>query len=155
MARCPTDFKSPNSIEHLITTKGLPEDRHIGPDEKTSKNTLTSWVNTIHIYMEERGLDSVFRVYDGEADTETYLLTDWGSANPEHSSGVPHPDDGDNTKDTQQVCDYDHDNLKWSGKAILNSVSLELWETAEKDLGADTVGLEVSAAVVYKLQQVS
>jgi hypothetical protein len=75
MAKCPTDFKSANSIE-LLATKGLPEDQHIGPDEKTSQTTLTSWVNTIRIFMEERGLDSV-QVYDGESDTETYdLLTD-------------------------------------------------------------------------------
>jgi hypothetical protein len=40
MARRPTDFKSANTIEH-IATKGLPVDRHIGPDEKTSKITLT------------------------------------------------------------------------------------------------------------------
>jgi hypothetical protein len=53
------------------------------------------------------------------------------------------------------VCDYDLDNLRWSGKAVLNSVSLELWETVEKDLGADAVGPEVFTAVVYKLQQVS
>jgi hypothetical protein len=63
MARRPTDFKSANSIEH-IATKGPPEDRHIGPDEKTSKITLTSWVNTIRSYMEERGMDTIFHVFD-------------------------------------------------------------------------------------------
>jgi hypothetical protein len=52
-------------------------------------------------------------------------------------------------------CDYDLDNLKWSGKTILNSVSLPLWETVEKDLGVDASGPEAFAAVVYKLQQVS
>ena len=40
MARRPTDFKLANTIEHFAT-KGLPEDRHIGPDKKTSKITLT------------------------------------------------------------------------------------------------------------------
>jgi hypothetical protein len=42
-----------------------------------------------------------------------------------------------------------------SGKAILNSVSLPLWETVEKELTVDASGLEAFAAVVYKLQQVS
>jgi hypothetical protein len=42
MARRPTDFKSANTIEH-IATKGLPAEQHIGPNEKTSKITLTSW----------------------------------------------------------------------------------------------------------------
>jgi hypothetical protein len=52
-------------------------------------------------------------------------------------------------------CDYDLDNLKWSGKAILNSMSLPLWEIVERDLGVDASGPEAFAAVVYKLQQVS
>lgn len=34
-------------------------------------------------------------------------------------------------------------------------MSLPLWETVEKDLGADDSGPEAFAAVVYKLQQVS
>jgi hypothetical protein len=39
MARRPTNFKYTNSIEQLAM-KGIPENRHIGPDEKTSKITL-------------------------------------------------------------------------------------------------------------------
>jgi hypothetical protein len=75
MARRPTDFKSANTIEH-IATKGLPADRHIGPDEKTSKITLTSWVNSTRSYMEERGMDTIFHVHDWKTNSETYLLTD-------------------------------------------------------------------------------
>ena len=82
MARRPTDFKSANWIEQ-IATKGLEENRHIGPEENTSKINLTSWVNSIKIYMEERGLDTVFLVYDTSTDFETYLLKDWGGAEPE------------------------------------------------------------------------
>jgi hypothetical protein len=157
MARRPTDFKSANTIEH-IATKGLPEERHIGPDEKTSKITLTSWVNSTRSYMEERGLDTVFYVYDAQTDSEIYLLTDWGSASPAKietwvstlRAGVPKTDGT-----LSPPCDYDLDNLKWSGKAILNSISLPLWETVEKDLGVDASGPEAFAAVVYKLQQVS
>jgi hypothetical protein len=74
--------------------------------------------------MEERGLDTVFYVYDGATDTETYLLTDWGSASPAKieawvatlRAGVPKADGT-----THLPCDYDLDNLKWSGKAILNN----------------------------------
>ena len=79
MARRPTDFKSANWIEQ-IATKGLEENRHIGPEDNTSKINLTSWVNSIKIYMEERGLDTVFLVYDTSTDFETYLLKDWGGA---------------------------------------------------------------------------
>jgi hypothetical protein len=49
-------------------------------------------------------------------------------------------------------CNYDLDNLKWSGNAILNSVSLPLWETVKEDLvGVDATGPEAVAAVVFKL----
>jgi hypothetical protein len=157
MARRPTDFKSANTIEHFAT-KGVPDDRHIGPNEKTSKITLTSWVNLIRSYMEERGLDTVFHIYDRQTDSKTYLLTDWGSASPAKienwvatlRAGIPMANGT-----LSPVCDYDLDNLKWSGKAILNSVTLALWETVEKDLGVDASGPEAFAAVVYKLQKVS
>jgi hypothetical protein len=157
MARRPTDFKSASSIEH-IATKGLPEDRHIGPDEKTSKITLTSWVNSIRSYMEERGMDTVFYVFDPVTNSEIYLLSEWGSASPTKidawvttlRSGVPKPDGT-----LLPVCDYDGDNLKWSGKAILSSITLALWETVEKDLGVDASGPEAFASVISKLQQVN
>ena len=32
--------------------------------------------------MEERGIDTVFRVYDASTDFETYLFEDWVSAEP-------------------------------------------------------------------------
>jgi hypothetical protein len=51
MARRPTNFKSANTIKH-IAMKGLPEDQHIRPDEKTSKITLTSWVNSARSYID-------------------------------------------------------------------------------------------------------
>jgi hypothetical protein len=46
MTRRLTGFKSVNMVEGTAT-KGIPEDRRIGPDEKTSKITLTSWVNSV------------------------------------------------------------------------------------------------------------
>jgi hypothetical protein len=157
MARRPTNFKSVNTVKH-IATKGLPEDRHIGPDKKSSKITLTSWVNSTRSYMEEHGLDTVFYVYDWQTDSKVYLLTDWGSASPAKiqawvammRAGVPQAGGT-----ILPPCNYDLDNLKWSGKAILNSMSLPLWEMVEKNLGVDAFGPEAFAAVVYKLQQVS
>jgi hypothetical protein len=138
MVRKPTNFKSTNTIEH-ISTKGLPDDRHIGSDEKPSKITLTLWVNSIRSYMEERGLDTpVFHVYDWQMDSRTYLLTDWGSASPAKMeawvstlrAGVPETDGTANPP-----CNYDLDNLKWSGKAILNSVTLPPGRLSKRTLG--------------------
>ncbi len=53
------------------------------------------------------------------------------------------------------VCDYDIDNLKWSGKAVMNSITLDLWETIEKDVGIGANGPLTYAAVIAKIQQVS
>ena len=133
MARRPTDFKSANTIEH-IATKGLPEDRHIGPDEKSSKITLTSWVNSTRSYMEERGLDTVFYVYDWQTDSEVYLLTDWGSASPakiEAWVATMRAGISQLHGTLLSPCDYDLDNPKRSGQATFNSMSLPLWQIAE------------------------
>ena len=59
MARRLTDFKSANPIEKIVT-EVLAENQNIRPEEKTSKITLTSWMNYIKTYMEERGLYTVF-----------------------------------------------------------------------------------------------
>ena len=136
MARRPTDFKSINLIEQ-IATKGLAENQHIGPKEKTSKITLTSWVKYIKTYLEERGLDIVFRVQDASTHVETYLFKDWGSAELESiqqwvdtpRNGVPNTQAAINATGNestlvylpplQLVCEYDLENSKWSGKAIM------------------------------------
>ena len=136
MARHPTDFKSANSIEQ-ISTKGLAENQYIGIEEKTSKINLTSWVKYIKTYMEERGIDTVFRVYDASTDFETYLFEDWVSAEPKSiqqwvetlRTGVPNTQasiDAAVNEPTpmylsplQIVCECDLKNLKWSGKAIM------------------------------------
>ncbi len=152
LARRPTDFKSAASIESKAT-QGLPEDRRLSLDEKTSKITLTSWVNSIRAYMEEHGMDTVFCIYDSAKDSEVYLLQDWGSSDPLKVStweatiiaGIG----------TAPPCEYDIDNLKWSGKAIMNSISLDLWETIEKDVGVGSNGPVTYAAVISKIQQVS
>ena len=61
MARRPTDFKSASMIERHACA-GLAEHRHLRQKEKTSKITLTAWINSIRSYMEEHVLDTVFRV---------------------------------------------------------------------------------------------
>jgi hypothetical protein len=101
--------------------------------------------------MEECGLDTVFYVYDGQTNSETYLLTDWGSASPAKVKAwvatlcarVPKTDGN-----VSLPCNYDLDNLKWSGKAILNSVTLPLWERLKKELDVDASRPKAFAAVV-------
>jgi hypothetical protein len=152
LARRPTDFKSASSIESKAT-QGLTEDCRLSLDETTSKITLTSWVNSIRSYMETHGLDTVFCMYDSVKDSEVYLLVDWGSADSiqvviwesqllSGVGGLP-------------PCKYDMDNLKWSGKAIMNSISLDLWETIEKEVGVGASGPMTYAAVICKIQHVT
>jgi hypothetical protein len=83
LARRPTDFKSAAETEKRATQE-FPEDRRLSLDKKTSKISLTPWVNALRAYYyEEHGMDTVFRIYNSDTDTELYLLKDWGTATPE------------------------------------------------------------------------
>ena len=80
--------------------------------------------------MDERGLDTVFQVYDASTDFETYLLEDWGIAEPKSiqqwvdtlSTGVHTTQSAINAAGNeptpvhlpplQLVCEYDLENLK-------------------------------------------
>jgi hypothetical protein len=152
LARRPTDFKSASEIERRAV-QGLPEDRRLSLDEKTSKITLTSWVNAMRSYLEERGMDTVFRIFDPDNNSETYILKDYGSASStEVTTWTKTLEKGVGDRDP---CNYDLDNLMWSGKAIMNSIALDLWETIEKDIGVQAGGPVAYATVVGKIQQVS
>jgi hypothetical protein len=67
--------------------------------------------------MEERGMDTVFYIYNGETDNKMYLLTDWASASPMTidawvtvlHTGVP------TNGSLQPICNYKPNNLKWNG----------------------------------------
>ena len=52
------------------------------------------------------------------------------------------------------VCDYDVDNLKWSGKAIMNIIYLDLWESTDKYLGFEANEPDNYAEVISKIHQV-
>ena len=77
-------------------------------------------------------------------------MDDWGSATPERVE--------DFVKDIQNMgCPYDQDNLRWSGEAVLGSISLDLWQRIEKELptDGDVTGPQVLAAIVSHMQQVN
>ena len=66
----------------------MPEERKLDSDEKKTKITLTTWIDSIRVYMEERGMDTVFRVYDADKGIETYLLKDGESQKMKNSSKI-------------------------------------------------------------------
>jgi hypothetical protein len=156
-AYCPTGFKSGKTVEETAT-KGLEEGKRLGPFEDSSPKSLTSWINSLRVYLIECGLDTVFCVYHALTNTEINILIDWGSISAddvlawvtELQTGVSHTDGT-----TLPVCSYDLDNLKWSGRAVLNSITVALWDTLETQIGVDATGPEAYIAIINHLQQVS
>ena len=147
--RRPLSFANASKVERACT-KGIHEDKRLGMSN--TPVSLTSWINLVHAYMEECGMDSIFRIYDEGLDKERYLLEDWGAAKKEVV--------GDWVRKLSEgmtACPYDLDNLRWSGKALLASIDLKLWSRIEKDLplGGDVTGPEVLRVIVLHLQQIN
>ncbi len=78
----------------------------------------------MRLYMEDRDMDTVFHVWNQSTEEEIYLLDDWGKATKARAiawtrslltTGV-----GDS-----EVCEWDRDNLRWSGRAVLASITLD------------------------------
>ena len=78
-SQIPNDFCSASVIAKNLT-EVLPDEKKLSLDESKSKITLTSWIACIGSYMEDNGINTVFRVYDPDLKTEVYLLYDWGAA---------------------------------------------------------------------------
>ena len=137
---------------------------------------LTAWINSIRSYMEEHGINTVFRVYTSLQDgsPETYPLEEWLTVRSDSinawigflKNGVPNTPGALVSQEEAYaaenllppdvtiypVCPDDTDNLRWSGKAIVASVTLELWEGLKKTLGTDPTGPEAFFTVIGKLQ---
>ena len=95
---------------------------------------------------------TVFCISDTVSNTKFYLLKDWGSAEPDQVAawddmvltgigGAP-------------VYDFDVDNLKWSGKPIMNSISLYILDYTEKYLGVWANGPATYSSAISNIQQV-
>ena len=156
-ARRPQAFRDAEKIS-ISCTQGLKEDHKLGLDTEAAYSvTFTSWVSAIRGYLEERGMDTVFRIYNSDANTEQNLLIDWGAASrPAITKWVGMLNAGLKDKDGSQldICEFDQENLKWSGTSLKNSISLKLWQTIEKDVLFGASGPEVFGAIVDKVQQV-
>ena len=151
----PDDFKSEWKAEELCQ-EGLTEGNRMHLYENSYNIKLTSWVDRPHIYLEEIGLDIVFRVYDNTQGKGVYLLDNWGLMwnklkidkwIESSKTGLTYPEQG-----KSPVWFFDQNNLRWYGKAIINSIVMYLWESLEKYLLYEPSGSEVFTAVVSKLQ---
>ena len=137
--------------------RGLVPAFRLDRDESDSTITLTTWIRYVRSYMEDHGMDTVFRLYDARTDTETYLLREWGDVQVERvADWVQDLRQGveNNTGGREPPCRFDVANLQMSGVAMMQSVTLQLWQDVEVGFDDEPTGPEVFAAVVDRLQQV-
>ena len=117
--------------------------------------SLTIWINLIKTYLEECGMDTVFRVWDPSTNVEVYLLEEWGEARFEFVK--PWVECLKNGVSGRDPCHFDLDNLRWSGKSLLRSITKEVWIRIEKELpiNAEPSGPEVFSLIISHVQQVN
>ena len=101
--------------------------------------------------MEDNGMDTVFSVYDPYLKTKFYLLYDWEVAEyrkvSKWSQTLTITGVGYRKGDCLPICNFGCDNLSWSEKCVLASITINPWGTNEKYLDYDASGLKFSCAI--------
>jgi hypothetical protein len=159
LALRPEDFKSAKSTEASLK-QGADEAMWLFPADDinkvgSNKISLMSWMELIRREMEERGMDTVFRIpKTGTGDNlddsvlESYLFSHWG----EVSSGQVRSwvswlsAHGDY---------FDKYNLTLSFKMIQSSISIDMWRKIEKTLSPNPSGPELLTLIIEAHQVVS
>jgi hypothetical protein len=160
LARRPGDFRGAEKVETGCKAGLKYEIRPGLADEKSTYTiSLTEWVREIQKKLEDGGMDTVFRLYDATSTTpERYLLEKWGTIQEQEVTewlndlmvaGVKY-DAQDATK-RAPLCDFDLDNLTWSGDMIKDSISRKFWSEIQSLLKGKT-GPRIFYAVVTRLQ---
>ena len=114
----PQDYKSLIKVEELCT-QGL--EAKLRLDVSTSKSTvkLTHWIKEVKNYMEQRGMDTVFRILNYKTKKEYYLLRKQSIVDKPNllelwvnqlKRGVKHRNSVGQTSKFAP-CDFDMDNL--------------------------------------------
>ena len=145
LAYRPTEFKAKTKTETSCSA-GLAESFHLttadklaGEKGETSLVTMQAWINQIKQIIEDRGMDSVFRMVNGAA--EQYLLAEFGRADKGKVADWL-------TFIRANGDDYDIENLQMSGKMLKASLELDMLKKVERETPANASGPEVYAAVV-------
>jgi hypothetical protein len=148
----PQEWKSLIKSEE-ICTQGLAPSKRLDIASKSGTITLTQWIKEISEYMEDRGMDTVFRIYNHASQSEIYLFEKWSVVSKDNvinnwvadlKKGIPL------LSGKKAKCSYDLDNLNWSSKALKNSVSPTLWESLSRSLKKDATGPEVFKSIIMK-----
>ena len=151
----PNDFKSQVKMEEACTA-GLPATHHLSTPDKLTTDTkavsFKTWIDRIRDEVEQRGMDSVFRIQG--PDGEIYILQTFGKATRKTVddwvamltiTGVGEA----------PICTFDKDNLQMSGTMIRHSLDIDMLKKLENDVPAQATGPEVFAAVVNIHQALS
>ena len=189
----PEDFKNASQTEAKLET-GLDDNRIL----KTAKEmeefpksiSLTTWLSEVQCELEERGMDTVFRLFDPVTETEHYILTEWGlmqdvdidrwiqtlsqtgvmqtmqeaaaialatlnNASTPAGTAIVLPLGTAVVPAAHPVNTSDQYNLAMSAKFLKNSVSLELWDTVQKDLPINAFGPQILYQIITSHQMVS
>jgi hypothetical protein len=138
----PQDFKSLAKAEKDCT-EGLPESHRLSTPDKISSDTtvvsMQTWIERVKTALEERGMDSVFRMFDGTV--EHYLLEEFGRAETDKVANWV-------IAVKARACEYDEQNLMMSGKMLLASLDLDMLKKTEREVSSNASGPEVFAAVI-------
>ena len=133
----PSNFKSQVKMEESCTA-GLPGTHHLSTPDKLTTDakgavSFKTWIDCIRDEIEQRGMDSVFRIQG--TDGETYILETFGKATRATveawatrltSTGVG----------TAPVCSFDKDNLQMSATMIRHSLDIDMMKKLENDVPA-------------------
>ena len=95
-------------------------------------------------------MDAVFWIFDPVSNTEIYLLKEWSSDEPDQVAAWENP--VLTIIGGAPVCDCDVNHLKWSGKSIMNIISLDLWDSIKKYLGIGANGPATYAVVILNIR---
>ena len=157
----PTEFRSADRI-HGYCTQGLPESKHLSPaDDKSSEITVTTWIALLKKSFEERGMDTVMRLYNPLTKKEVYMLDEhsWAGTTKEDAlayveyleTGMVTKSDGTKVK-VNEPCPFDKANLSHSGDFIVNSVKAPLWKVIELECGSNPSGPVALATIINHIQ---
>ena len=159
MARRPEDFRSAEKVERY-NKDGLPEEFRLGMrNEKEYPINPATWARAIKKKAEDGGVDSVFLLYDPTKPTqEVSLFEQWGSVEKSEVRKWVKDlrEDGVVKSNTarEPVCQWDLNNLDWSGDMVMKSLSFKMWREIENKL-ADTSGPEIFKVALDRRQSTS
>ena len=140
--RRPVKYSSVSSFIALLE-KGM-EFKLAGPDEKNNDTTLTFWFQALAEKLKHYGLDTVFTIPNASWTSETYIAESWGKAKEDFVqpwvdqllSGVYDP----RKHRRLPECQYDIQNLYYSGTFILASLTSKYRQEMVEELGPSPHG---------------